>query len=101
MIHYTCDCCKRPVDPDDEVRYVVKMEVYASLDPSEDGMDEDDDHLQEIQDIIARLDDVENEQIGDDVYQQMRFDLCSDCRKRFLANPLGSQGMKQFDFSKN
>jgi hypothetical protein len=39
--------------------------------------------------------------VGDDVYQQLRFDLCPECRKKFVKNPLGREGSKQFDFSKN
>jgi hypothetical protein len=31
----------------------------------------------------------------------MRFDLCPECRKKFLKNPLGREHSKQFDFSKN
>ena len=42
-----------------------------------------------------------SEDIGDDVYQQLRFDLCPECRKRFLKNPLGRKHAEQFDFSKN
>src|SRR5207344_284987 len=57
MIHYSCDCCKRVLDPED-LRYVVKMEVYAAFDPSAmSEMDDDRDHLQEIQDILQRSED--------------------------------------------
>jgi len=101
MIHYTCDCCQRRLDAQNDLRYVVKMEVYASLDPLEEAMDDDRDHLQELQDILERLDDAENPQIGDDVYQQLRFDLCSDCRRRFLRSPLGHRGSKHLNFSEN
>ena len=52
MIHYSCDCCKRALDSED-LRYVVKMEVYAAIDPaSMDDVDDDRDHLQEIQEIL-------------------------------------------------
>ena len=34
MIRYYCDICHRPLDPDEDLRYVVKMEVYAAFDPS-------------------------------------------------------------------
>jgi hypothetical protein len=101
MIHYSCDCCKRPLDPDHDLRYVVKMEVYASLDAGDDGLDDDADHLEEIQDILERLDDASDERIGDDVYQSLRYDLCSECRQKFLRNPLSSATSKQFDFSEN
>ena len=35
MIHYSCDLCKRLIDPEDDLRYVVKIEVYAAVDPVE------------------------------------------------------------------
>lgn len=55
MIHYSCDCCKRALDSED-LRYVVKMEVYAAIDPaSMDDVDDDRDHLQEIQGILQAL----------------------------------------------
>ena len=101
MIHYTCDCCKRPLSKDNDIRYVVKMEVYASLDPVEGEQDSDRDHLQELQEILDRLDDASNDQIGDDVYKVMRFDLCRECRAKVVRNPLGQSTVSQFDFSEN
>ncbi len=101
MIHYSCDCCKRTFDSED-LRYVVKMEIYAAFDPAAmDEADDDRDHLQEIQEILQRSADIADPQIGDDVYEQLRFDLCPECRKKFLKNPLGRELSKQFHFSKN
>ena len=92
MIRYSCDLCKRNLDPSDDLRYVVKMEVYAAFDPAAVKDDEDDrDHLEEIQDILEGLDDADDDEIGDDVYQQLRFDLCPECRKKFLKSPLGRE----------
>ena len=101
MIHFTCDCCKRTIDTQNDLRYVVRLEVYASLDSGESELDSDRDHLQEIQDILEQLDDTENEQIGDDVYHQTRYDLCSKCRMRFIQNPLGKVTSHELDFSQN
>ena len=101
MIRYSCDWCKRDLDPDEDLRYVVKMEVYAAFDPTVSDADDDRDHLQEIQDILERLEDAESDQIGDDVYQQLRFDLCPECRKRFVKNPLGREIAKALNFSEN
>ena len=101
MIHYTCDCCKRSIDPENEMRYVVRLEVYASLDPTEEDLHDDRDHLQEIQDILERLDDAEDQQICDDVYHHRRFDLCSECRKRYVENPLARAATPHLDFSQN
>lgn len=102
MIHFTCDVCKRSLDLEHELRYVVRMEVYASLDDSDAPIDDDRDHLQEIHDVLERLDEleIENDQLGDDVYQQLRFDLCGECRKKFLQDPLGRR-IAQLDFSQN
>jgi hypothetical protein len=103
MIHYSCDLCKRDFDPDDDLRYVVKIEVFAAYDSnSSTADDEDHDHLQEIQDILENMEDAEDERIGDDVYQQLRFDLCPECRRKFLKNPLGREKpAKAFGFSSN
>lgn len=101
MIHFTCDCCKRPIDTENDLRYVVRLEVYASLDPAECELDSDRDHLQEIQDILEQLDDTESDQMSDDVYHQVRYDLCSECRKQFLKNPLARASAHELNFSQN
>ena len=95
MIRYSCDLCKRDLDPEDDLRYVVKIEVYAAFDPTATSEDENDrDHLQEIQDILECLEDADDNQIGDDVYQQLRFDLCPECRKKFLKIRLDAKPQK-------
>ena len=101
MLHFTCDCCKRVIDPERELRYVVRMEVYAALDPMDSELEDEHDHLQEIQDILNRLDDAEDERISDDVYQQKRYDLCSKCRNAYLKNPLGRVALHELGFSQN
>lgn len=100
MIHHSCDLCKRLIDTEQDMRYVVKMEVYAALDPTMEEADDDRDGLAEMQEMLARMEE-SDEQTEDDVYQQMRFDLCADCRKKFLKHPLGRNAVKQFDFSQN
>jgi len=101
MIRYTCDLCKRDLDPVEDLRYVVKIEVYAAFDPVVAEEDGDRDHLQEIQDLLEHLEEGDGEQIGDDVYQRLRFDLCPECRRKFAKNPLGREAAKILDFSEN
>lgn len=102
MIRYCCDLCKRELDPEEDLRYVVKMEIYAAFDPmTADELDDDRDHLQEIQDILERLEDSESEHIGEEVYQQLRFDLCPECRKKLGKNPLSREAAKVVNFSEN
>ncbi len=102
MIHHSCDLCKRLIDAEEDVRYVVKMEVYAALEPAAEDADDDRDSLQEMQEVLQRLEDSEADDVTtDDVYQELRFDLCPQCRKKFLKHPLGRAAPKQFDFSQN
>ena len=102
MIRYYCDLCGKVLDPEEDLRYVVKMEICAALEPicldEEEG---DRDYLQEIQDVLERLEDADDDRIGDDVYQELRFDLCPECRKKLVKNPLGRESLAVFDFSEN
>ncbi|MDZ4818479.1 MAG: hypothetical protein SGJ20_05845 [Planctomycetota bacterium] len=100
MIHYSCDSCKQLIDVQNDLRYTVKIEVYAALDQAETDHDDDRDNLQDMQSILQRMDDSMDECIGEEVYQQLRFDLCPACRRKFLKNPLGKE-VKQFTFSQN
>jgi hypothetical protein len=100
MIHYSCDCCKRTLDPTDDLRYVVKIEVMAAMDQDPDLADDDMDNFLEVQNALQRMEDQADAAISDDVYKTLRYDLCPECRKKFLKNPLGRE-MKQFKFSAN
>jgi hypothetical protein len=77
------------------------MEVYAAADDTDGELDGDYDHLQDIQDILDHLDESDKTQIGSDLYLRRRYDLCSQCRERFLRDPMGRTLPAQFDFSKN
>ena len=100
MIHFVCDVCKRSLDAED-LRYVVRMEVYAALDNTDADVDNDRDHLREIEDVLEELDETDDRELGDEVYQQLRFDLCANCRQRFLSDPLGRRVPQHLDFSQN
>jgi hypothetical protein len=100
MIHYSCDRCKRLLDPDEDQRYVIKVEVYAAMDPLDtDDTEDDRDHLTEIQDILERLDDDDCD--VDESYRKQRFDLCADCVKKYVSNPLGREMPAHLGFSQN
>ena len=102
MIHYSCDRCSKPIDPSEEVRYVVKMEIEAVMEPLVGVMDDDDrDYLMEISEILERGDDAANPLISDEVYSRKRFDLCSDCHRQFVKSPVGDKRTKQLNFSDN
>src|SRR5687767_8943724 len=101
MIHYSCDRCKRVLDSQD-LRYTVRLEIEAVMDPVNEGeLDDDRDHLMEIEDLLERSDADDCPEIGDDIYQRRRFDLCPECYRSFARNPLGREVKAALDFSQN
>jgi hypothetical protein len=34
-------------------------------------------------------------------YKNFRYDLCPDCHKKFVRDPLGKEAAQKFDFSEN
>ena len=102
MIHYTCDRCKRVLDPADDLHYVVKMEVYAVMDPVDiDQLEDDRDHLLEVHEILEHTDADEDNCVGDHLYQKQRYDLCPECHRKFLKNPLSREHATPLGFSQN
>jgi hypothetical protein len=102
MMHFTCDRCQRVIDPQRELRYVVRMEVEAVMDPIHENEPQDDrDHLLEIDEILERADAAECDAVSDEVYQRRRYDLCPQCYRKFVANPLGRDRKTSLGFSHN
>jgi hypothetical protein len=99
MIHYSCDMCKCELN---DVSYVVRMEVYPSPCNASAAIDNDRDHLEDIDEVLQRFDEFEadGELPESDTYKKKRFDLCRSCCERFLKEPLGRRSAVQFDFSK-
>jgi hypothetical protein len=86
----------------DEFRYSVRMEVRAALDFESCGEDEaDHDHLMELHEILEASEDAESDLIDDDLYQQLRFDLCPACYRKFMRNPVGDKPTVELNFSEN
>ena len=102
MIHYSCDRCKRILDPTEDLRYAVMVEVQAMMDPLDvDEAEDDRDHLLEIQEILERMDDAESDLVGSDIYQKSRYDLCPECYRKFIKNPIGRETPAHLGFSQN
>ena len=104
MIRCYCDLCKREINQREQPYYIVKMEVYAAFDPAEDiDCDSPDDrnYLEEIQEMLDGIDDEDLEEASREVYHRMRFDLCPECRRKFMRNPLGRNLLDRSRFSEN
>ena len=101
MIHYSCDRCKSLIEPDEEIRYSVTIKVEVALDSTDFEVEEDRDHLNELNEILDRLDDSEREEISQSAYQRRRFDLCSECHREYIKNPLSVDVAAKLGFSEN
>lgn len=108
MLHYSCDLCRRPIDTHADVRHVVKIEVFQAVEDAPAcgaaecyGGERDEDHLDEMQELLERLDEQDCSGILDESTVCLRFDLCDACRQRFVKNPLGAKTGKALGFSQN
>jgi uncharacterized protein YlaI len=103
MIHYSCDFCHRRLEPGQDQRYVVRIEVYPALEPLEEhSADEDRDHLLEIHESLERAGDQDlGAQDEFESCRELRFDLCPECHSKFAKNPLGRHVAGELHFSKN
>ncbi len=102
MQHITCDLCGKELRPGEDHRYVVKIEAYAAHDPAElTEEDLDEDHMEALSQTLRELE--ENDACPELVepYKNFRYDLCSECHKKFIANPLSKETVQKFDFSEN
>jgi len=103
MVHVTCDLCGKELRPGDDHRYVVKIEVFAAHDPAEiTEADLDEDHMEAVSQLLRDMEEnlVEPEDT-EPACRNFRYDLCPECRKKFVRDPLGKEGAQKFDFSEN
>src|SRR5262249_6321381 len=102
MVHVTCDLCGKGLRPGEDQRFVVKIEAYAAHDPTElTEADLDEDHIEAIGEMLRDLEDTDTEPEVVAAHKAFRYDLCPECHKKFVQNPLAKEQVQKFDFSKN
>ena len=85
-----CDRCSANLLVDSDVRYLVKIEVYAAYDPLElSAGDMARDVQGEMAALLESMKTMDPKELEDQVYRQFTFDLCPQCQKAFLSDPLG------------
>ena len=100
MIHYTCDRCKREIDPAIELHYVVQLEVKPVRDDSFAEFDDEVDHLTELNEYLeTNQPSVVCEHSGE--AHRDNYDLCGECYQQFKRNPLGRESGFALGFSNN
>lgn len=85
-----CDGCGATLLLDSDVRYVLRIEGFAAYDPLE--LTRDDlkrDFRAEMRALLESLSRLSAEEAQDQVYRSFRFDLCPECWRRYLGDPIG------------
>ncbi len=96
MIRYRCDGCDLDLERDGSNHYIVKIEAFAAAGKIEITQRElERDHTAEIRRVIADLENRSPDDIEDQVYRALRYDLCPDCHRKFLASPLSGLGRSE------
>ena len=102
MLHVTCDLCGKELHAGEDHRYVVKIEVFAAHDPAElTEADFEEDHMEEISQMLR---DMEEDGVVEELEppsRNFRYDLCPDCSKKYVRDPLSKEAAQKFDFSEN
>ncbi|MFQ5412862.1 MAG: hypothetical protein ACE5E6_00245 [Phycisphaerae bacterium] len=84
MIRYACDGCGTSLSANDAQRYIVKLEIYAAAGPVSVTDDAD------VGAILKALATADPNDIEDQTYRRLCFDLCDTCRRVLLKHPLGA-----------
>ncbi len=95
--------CGRSLVPEEDDRYVVKIEVYAACD-SMDIDCEDEEFLNDFEDNDdgdEEMDNLEPDDIESIEYKTFRYDLCCKCHSRYLQDPLSIKSIRRGRFSVN
>jgi hypothetical protein len=105
MLRITCDLCGRELRAGQD-HFVVKIEVFPQRDPSELTEDDlEEDHMEAVSQLLRELDDEQAAEALEPARRHLRYDLCPECRQRYLDNPLNKdqdkEAAQKFDFSEN
>lgn len=98
MIHYTCDRCHRTIDTTHQTRHIVKIEVKAVVEDLSGDLEDEVDHLSELHQLLEGIGD---ESDASEVSHRGRYDLCQECYRQFVKNPLGRDALPVLGFSNN
>ncbi len=89
MIRYECDKCGAAIGANDSDRFIVRLEVYASAGHIDLDREAVGDSRQELDRVLQGLAAADPDEIEDQTYRMLRFDVCDACRRELLARPLG------------
>jgi hypothetical protein len=98
--------CGNSLVPEEDDRYVVKIEIYAACDSME--VDDDDDLIddfeeddEEEEEEEEEEDNINHKEMDGVEYKTFRYDLCSKCHSRYMQDPLSINSIRRGRFSEN
>ena len=98
MMYFTCDQCGKQIRSGADDRFIIRIEVFAAEDThmiSEADLDED--NMEAVSALLREMEDGAT----DEPNKQFRYDMCHECHKRFVQDPLGKENGLKLSFSKN
>ncbi|MFK8115264.1 MAG: hypothetical protein AB8B91_23895 [Rubripirellula sp.] len=102
MIHYTCDRCKRQINTADQTRYIVQIDIQTASEEMGVEIEDDIDQLTELHQMLEGMTTDPIDMSDDDASSHHgRYDLCPECHRQFLKNPLGRDAVLALGFSNN
>lgn len=103
MIHYTCDRCKRQINTADQTRYVIQIDIQSAAEEPCSEVEDDIDQLTELHQMLEGMADehIDTQDNESESSHRGRYDLCPECHRQFLKNPLGRDAVLALGFSNN
>ena len=84
-----CDRCGEGLLLESDVRYVVRIEVFAAYDPLELSREDlDRDHAGEMKALLERMKTMSADDLQSQVYRKFQYDLCPSCQRVYLGDPM-------------
>lgn len=93
--------CGKSLVPEEDDRYVVKIEIYAACDSMDDDEELITDLDEEDEDDDDEVDSLDPDEIDSIEYKTFRYDLCSKCHSMYLQDPLSIKSIRRGRFSEN
>lgn len=85
MIRYFCDRCGEEIK-DKALRYILKVDLYASPGPLIFRKEELETNLsEEIEKLLKEMENKNVDELTDEVFVNYEFDLCKKCRDSLYA----------------
>ncbi|MGB2985992.1 MAG: hypothetical protein WBE26_08920 [Phycisphaerae bacterium] len=89
MIHYECDKCGVAMDANDPRRFIVRFEIYAAAGHIDLDAEAAAESGRAFEDVVKDLAKADPDEIEDQTYRSLRFDVCDACRRELLERPMG------------